>query len=60
MALKRGKVLANELPYTNRIWPGLTEFGPPIWQAKAYKELTVFASPAMAVGQILLTMAKFC
>ena len=44
----------------NRIWPGLTEFGPPMWQAEADTELTLFASPATAVGQILLTMAKFC
>ena len=22
------------VPYTNRIWPGLTEFGPLPWQAK--------------------------
>ena len=59
MALKRGKVLANELPYTNRIWPRLTEFGPPMWQAEANTELTLSASPDTAVGQILLTMAKF-
>ena len=48
------------LPLTNRIWPGLTEFGPPMWQAVADTELTLSASPATAVGQILLTMAKFC
>ena len=45
---------------TNRIWPGLTEFGPHMWQAEADTELTVAASPATAVGQILLTKAKFC
>ena len=39
--------------------PGLTEFGPPMWQAEADNELTLSASPATAVGQILLTMAKF-
>ena len=22
------------VPYSNRIWPGLTEFGPLLWQAK--------------------------
>ena len=44
----------------NRIWPELTEFGPPMWQAEADTELTLSASPATAVGQILLTMAKFC
>ena len=37
----------------------LTEFGPLPWQAKADKELTLSASPATAVGQSLLTMAKF-
>ena len=38
----------------------LTEFGPPMWQTEADTELTLSASPATAVGQILLTMAKFC
>ena len=38
----------------------LTEFGPPMWQAEADTEMTLSASPAMALGQILLTMAKFC
>ena len=31
-----------------------------MWQAKADTELTLSALPATAVGQILLTMAKFC
>ena len=31
-----------------------------MWQAEADNELTLSASPATAVGQILLTMAKFC
>ena len=44
----------------NTIWPGLTEFGPPMWQAEADTEVTLSALPATAVGQILLTMAKFC
>ena len=26
--------LQGMLPYSNRIWPGLTEFGPLLWQAK--------------------------
>ena len=39
---------------------GFTEFGPPMWQAEADTELTLSASPATAVGPILLTMAKFC
>ena len=38
----------------------VTEFGLPMWQAEADTELTLSASPATAVGQILLTMAKFC
>ena len=42
------------------IWPGLTEFGPPMWQAEADTDLTFSASPATAVSEILLTMAKFC
>ena len=38
----------------------LTEFGLPMWQDEADTELTLSALPATAVGQILLTMAKFC
>ena len=43
-----------------KIWPWLTEFGPPMsmWQAEADTEQSVL--PATTVGQILLTMAKFC
>ena len=54
-------VLAHEqaIPWTNRIWPGLTEFGPPMWQAEADTALTLSALPVTAVSQILLTMAKF-
>ena len=42
------------------IYCRVTEFGPPMWQAEANTELTLSAMPATAVGQILLTMAKFC
>ena len=42
------------IPQMNINRPGLTEFGPPIWLAKADTELTLPASPATAVGQILL------
>ena len=42
------------------VYRRLTEFGPPMWQAEADTELTPSALPATAVGQILLTMAKFC
>ena len=31
-----------------------------MWQTEADTELTLSASPAAAVGQLLLTMAKFC
>ena len=41
-------------------WPGLTEFGPPMWQAEADTELTLSSLPTTAVGKILLTIAKFC
>ena len=41
------------------IYRRLTEFGPPMWQAEADTELTLSASPATAMGQILLTMAKW-
>ena len=43
---------------TNRVWPGLTEFGPLMWQAEADTELRLSASPAMAVGQSKLTLAN--
>ena len=42
---------------TNRIWPGFTEFGPPMWQAEADTELTLSASPAATVGPKALAMA---
>ena len=48
------------LPYSNRIAPWLTEFGPPMWQAEADTVLTESALAATAVGLILLTMAQFC
>ena len=31
-----------------------------MWQAEADTKMTLFALPATAVGQILVTMAKFC
>ena len=37
----------------------LTEFGPPIWHAEANNVTSLEALPATAVGQILLTVAKF-
>ena len=49
-----------KVPWNNRIWPGLTELGPSVWQAEAYYVSSLSASPATAVGQILFTMAKFC
>ena len=42
------------VPYTNRIWPGLTDFGQPLWQAEADSGTSMSASPATAEGQILL------
>ena len=47
-----------ELPWSNAFWPGLTPFGPPMWQAEADTELTLSASPATAVGQKALALAK--
>ena len=48
-------ILAHEqaIPWTNRIWPGLTEFGPSMWQAEAGTELTLSALPAQQ-------WVKFC
>ena len=58
--LLQRKLVPFLLRFTNRIWPGLTEFVPPMWQAEADTELTLSAWPATAVGQILFTMVKFC
>ena len=46
------------LPWSNAFWPGLTPFGPPMWQAEADTELTLSASPTTAVGQKALALAK--
>ena len=46
------------VPQTNRIWPGLTEFGPPMWQAKAVTVSSLSALPAIAMGQILLVYSS--
>ena len=46
------------LPWSNAFWPGLTPFGPPMWQAEADTELTLSASPTRAVGQKALALAK--
>ena len=39
------------VPWSNAFWPGLTPFGPPMWQTEAGTELTLSASPTTAVGQ---------
>ena len=36
------------------------EFGPPTWQAEADNVSSLSALPVTEVGQILLTMTKFC
>ena len=41
-----------------RLYRGVTRFGPPMWQAEADTELTLYASPATAVGQSKLTLAN--
>ena len=46
------------VPWSNAFWPGLTPFGPPMWQAEADTELTLSASPTTAVGQKALALAK--
>ena len=46
------------VPWSNAFWPGLTPFGPPMWQAEADTELTLSASPNTAVGQKALALAK--
>ena len=43
-----------KVPLTNRLWPGLTEFGLPEWQAEANSISSLSASPATAMGQIVL------
>ena len=41
-----------------RGYRGVTPFSPHIWQAEAYKELTLSASPTTAVGQKALTLPE--
>ena len=41
------------VPYSNSIWPGLTEFGP------ADREVTLSASASPIGGTYLLSLAKF-
>ena len=43
----------HHLPYTNANSPGLTAIGPPMWQAEDDTDLTLSASPATAVGQLI-------
>ena len=52
-----GGVFHEEWPWSNVFWPGLTPFGPPLWQAEADTELTLTlsASPTTAKG---LALAK--
>ena len=45
------KKIGMSIPYSNLDSPGLTQIGPPMWQAEADTELTLSASPATAVGQ---------
>ena len=51
-------ILMCKVPWSNAFWPGLTPFGPPMWQAEADTELTLSASPTTAVGQKALALAK--
>ena len=46
------------VPWSNVFGPGLTPFGPPMWQAEADTEMTLSASPSTAVGQKALALAK--
>ena len=50
--------LSADFNTVDRIWPGLREFGPPMWQAEADTALTLSALPATAVGQSTLTLAN--
>ena len=54
----RASNLNRLVPWSNAFWPGLTPFGPPMWQAEADTELTLSASPTTAVGQKALALAK--
>ena len=46
------------VPWSNAFWPGLTPFGPHMWQAGAETELTLTVSPTTAVGQKALFHGK--
>ena len=49
----------NWITVTNKIWLGLAEFVPPMWQARSDSVSFISASPATAVHHILPTLAKF-
>ena len=51
-------LLLTGIPWSNAFWPGLTPFGPLLWQAEADTELTLSASPTTAVGQNAISLAK--
>ena len=53
------RLVINDVPETNIIWPRLIEIGPSMWQEEADRELTLSASPATAVGELALTMANW-
>ena len=46
------------IPWSKAFWPGLTPFGPHMWQAGAETELTLTVSPTTAVGQKALFHGK--
>ena len=45
------QIYGDILPWSNAFWPGLTPFGPPMWQAEADTEVTLSATPGAVVGQ---------
>ena len=49
----------NWITVTNKIWLGLAQFVPPMWQAQTDSVVFISASPATAVDRILPTLAKF-
>ena len=49
------------IPYSNRISPWLTEFGPPMWQAAwSWHRADTVCFACHSSGQNSVTMAKFC
>ena len=51
-------IFSFQLPWSNAFWPGLTPFGPLLWQVKQTVSTLCQLQPATQVGQKALALAK--